>query len=78
MGEKKEWEPPVDYGKVMRAAMWWNALLEITKIAIWEDLFYIKERDITPAWLDYFKSGFFRHFETTSINEKYSFLHLRE
>jgi len=34
---------PVDYGKLMKAAMWWTALPEITKIAIWEDLFDIME-----------------------------------
>jgi len=34
---------PVDYGKLMRAAMRWNTLPEITKIAICEDLFDICE-----------------------------------
>ena len=36
-------EPPVDYGKLMRAAIWWTALPEITKIAIWEDLVEIED-----------------------------------
>jgi len=27
-----------DYGKLMRALSWWNALPEVTKIEIWEDL----------------------------------------
>ncbi len=31
-------EPPVDYGKLIRAAMWWSALPGVTQIAIWKDL----------------------------------------
>ena len=31
-------EPPIDYGKLMSALAWWNALPEILKIDIWEDI----------------------------------------
>jgi len=34
---------PVDYGKAMKAGMWWMALPEITKIAIYDDLKDISE-----------------------------------